>query len=417
MVFSKGGVSRKVEHINFVTKYSNCFYKIELSKTLLHFIEFDFSYFWEQSLALGKQAKKTNSYSYEQSYVLRNLISKCHPYFEALVNFDFDYIVVDCIIEHICRTEGIGLEVLWSRCIAPKNSYEKVIFQRISEYKTNRAINQWVNLLRIQEYARKKTEFIFDENPCSIPEAKARCKYFDLAYSVAAKEIGYPSDELPSVQRFSLTQMPNAVFIISKTSKNIYKRIMNKFDTAPEPPKYRINDNLRDLYSLDAFDYIKDITRPPDPEMLSAIENFRYLPDVVYLPNSFKAIIDLEFEKMLENGIMLQKCEKCGRFFNSDINYRGKLCDRVKSTGKSCREEEMFKTDDAEVISEDIMKKSEMLYTNLSQKVGKEIPKSEFDEWSEYLIKLKKNVESQNSSIEDLESFLQYSEKMYGEIK
>ena len=132
---------------------------------------------------------------------------------------------------------------------------------------------------------------------------------------------------------------------------------MNKFDTAPEPPKYRINDNLRDLYSLDAFDYIKDITRPPDPEMLSAIENFRYLPDVVYLPNSFKAIIDLEFEKMLENGIMLQKCEKCGRFFNSDINYRGKLCDRVKSTGKSCREEEMFKTDDAEVISEDIMKK------------------------------------------------------------
>lgn len=403
--------------ISFVTKYSNCFYKIELSKTLLHFIEFDLSYFHEQAIALGKQSKKASTFSYEQSYILRNLLSKCHPYFESLVNFDFDAIVVDCIIEHICRTENIGLEALWSSCISPKDSYEKVIFSRISEYKTNRAINEWINLIRIQEYARTKTAFVFDGDPCSLPEAKARCRYFDLAYSVAAKETGYPSDELPSVQRYSLTQMPNAVFIIKKASKDIYKRVEEKLNAAPDPTKIRMNDIMRDSYALDAFDYIKDITRPPEFEMLAAIESFRFSPNVVYLPNSFKSIIDLEFEKMLDNGIMFQKCESCKRYFNRDINYNGKLCDRVKSSGKSCREEAESEKQDKPVINEEVKQKSEKLYTQLYKKIGTEIPKSEFNEWSEYLIRLRNNVENHNSTIEDLESFLKYTEKMYGELR
>ena len=406
-----------MNEISFVTKYSNCFYKIELSKTLLHFIEFDFSYFWEQSIALGKQAKKNNEYSYEQSYILRNLLSKCHPYFEALINFDYDYIVADCIIEHICRTEGIGLEALWSRCISPKNSYERVIFSRISEYKTTRAINEWVNLMRIQEYAKVKTAFIFEGELCSLPEAKARCRYFDLAYSVAAKETGYPSDELPCVERYSMAQMPNSVFMIKKASNDIYKRLKGTLENAPDPTKLRTNDILRDSFALDAFDYMKDITRPPQFEMYAAIENFKNFPDVVYLPNSFKSIIDLEFEKMLENGIMFQKCDSCKRYFNRDLNYSGTLCNRVKSSGKSCREEAKSNDGVKSIINEDSSKKSEMLYNNLYNKIGKEIPKTEFNEWSEYLTRLKKNVENKNSSIEDLESFLKYTEKMYGELK
>jgi len=406
-----------MNNISFVTKHSNCFYKIELSKSLLHFIEFDFSYFWEQAIALGKQAKKSNSYSYEQASVLRNLITKCHPYFEALINFEFDYIVVDCIIEHICRQEGIGLEALWARCISPKSSYEKVIFTRISEYKTNRAINQWVNLMRMQEYAKTKVAFAFDGEACSLPECKARCRYFDLAYSVAAKETGYPSDELSSVELFSLTQMPNAVFIINKASKDIYKRLSEKLEKAPEPSNIKINDILRDSYALDAFDYMKDLTRPPEFEMYSAIESFRYLPDVVYLPNSFKALIDLEFDKMIENGIMLMKCEGCGRYFIRDNDYKGKLCNRVKSTGKSCREEANQVKLSEGAISEELNRKSEMIFSSLYSKSGKEIPKAEFNDWSEYLSRLKNNVKTKISTVEDLESFLSYTEKMYGEIK
>ena len=156
-----------------------------------------------------------------------------------MINFDFDDVAIDCIIEYICRNENIGLEALWARCISPKNSYEKVIFKRISEYKTNRAINQWINLLRIQEYAKTKVAFIFNGEISSIPEYTARCKYFDLAYSVVAKETGYSSDELPAVQEYSVARMPNSVFIISKTAKDIYKRLSENLEDAPEPRKLR----------------------------------------------------------------------------------------------------------------------------------------------------------------------------------
>ncbi|MFA5659298.1 MAG: hypothetical protein WC900_08445 [Oscillospiraceae bacterium] len=406
-----------MESFSFVTKYSNSVFKLELAKTLLHFIEFDFSYFYEQSIALGKQASKSGDYSAEQSGILRNLASKCHPYFEAMANFDFNDIVADCIIEHICRNENIGLEALWSSCISPSNSYEKTIFTRISEYKTSRAINEWVNLVRIQEYARTKAAFVFEGDPCSPAECRARCKYFDLAYSVVAKETGYPSDQLCTVSRFSTTQMPNSVFIIQKASKDIYKRLSEKLSKAPEPAKVRINDVIRDSYALDAFDYIREMTRPPDFEMYAAIENMRNFDDVIYLPNSFKAIIDLEIEKMLDAGLMLLKCSVCSRFFIRDVYYTGKLCDRVKSTGLSCREEAEAGKAIEISVADDIDKKSEEIYKNLYNKIGQAIPKNEFNDWSEYLFRLKNNDKNKNASVEDLEAFLDYTEKMYGEIK
>ena len=404
-----------MQDINFVTKKSNCIYNIELSKVLLHFTEYDFSYFWEQTIMLGKESKDNNSFSIEQSANLRDLVSKCHPYVEALSKSDYSEIVLDCIIEHICRTENIGLEALWNSCITPKNSYEKAIFHRISEYKTNHACNQWVTLMRLQEYARVKTAFVFDGDICSPSEAKSRVKYFDLTYSVASSEIGFPIDETAGVMRFSPTQIPNAVFVVSKTAKKIYKRISAKLEDITMQSKRQINDSLRDNYALDAFDYMKDITRPEQPEMFSAIENFRDLPDVVYLPNSFKALIDLEIDEMLNNGIMLLKCQKCGRYFNRRADYNGLLCDRVNSSGKSCREQ--ASDEQVEISAQNVEIKSEKLYTYMHQKVGKEIPSSEFNEWSNYLVGLRKNVAEKNATVEDLNSFLQYTEKMYGELK
>lgn len=403
--------------VSFVTKYSNSFYKLELSKTLLHFVEYDFTYFWEQAISLGKYSRRQNEYPYDQSNILRGVITRCHPYYESLINFDFDAIVIDCIIEYICRNENIGLESLWASCISPKSSYEKAIFARISEYKTNRAINQWVNLVRIQEYAKTKLAFIFDGEPCTLEEAQTRCSYFDLAYSVTAKEIGYPADELAAVKRFSLTQMPNAVFMIKKASKDIYKRLNDKLEKVPEPTKNQTNDILRDSYALDAFDYIKDITRPPEFEMFAAMDSFKLMPKTVYLPNCFKAIIDLEFELMLENGLLFQKCEVCGRYFNRNANYNGKLCDRVKSSGLNCREEAEQGKQMALEISDELDKKTRQVYSSLYRKVGKAIDEAEFKEWSQYLSGLKKNIKSEYSTTDELEAFLEYTERMYGEVK
>lgn len=410
-----------MESINFITSNSSGFHKLELSKSLLHFVEYDFTYFWEQTIDFGSTCKKTGRFEVEQLSILRNLIVKCHPYYEAKINTEFSEIALDCIIEYICRTRNIGLESLWVECISPANAYQKAIFQRVSRYKTKKAMNEWVSIIRAQQYAKAKLDFIFEGKICSVAELCSRSKYFDLAYSVCATETGYPMDSLPSVERFELTQIPGAVFMINKASRDIYKRLENKLENAPQLSNNSINDNLRDSYAFDAFEYMKDLKRPSDLEMYSAIENFRFMPEIVYKPNCFKAIIDFEFSKMLENGIILRKCENCGKYYNYDSEYKGNYCDRVNSSGKTCRdlfENNENSTDKKDLlINSSIEEKSNLIYQNLKNQVGKSLPESEFNDWSEYLKRLKSNVKTNNATSEELESFLNYTEKMYGEIK
>lgn len=406
-----------MESIDFITSNSNGFHKLELSKSLLHFIEYDFTYFWEQTIDFANTCRKTGKFDIQQLSVLRNLIVRCHPYYEAKINTEFAEIALDCIIEYVCRTRNIGLETLWAEYISPANAYEKAIFKRVSLYKTKKASNEWVSIIRMQQYAKAKLDFIFEGKLCSMAELLSREKYFDLAYSVCATETGYPMDSLPCVERFNLATMPSAVFMINKASKDIYKRLASRLEGAPQQSKATINDNLRDSYALDVFEYMKDITRPSDIEMYSAIENFRFMPDVVYMPNCFKAIIDFEFSKMLEKGIILCKCENCGKYYTYDTEYKGSYCDRVNSSGKTCRD--IFDVPDQPepLIPDNIEEKSNIIYENLKNQIGKAMPESEFNDWSEYLTRLKANVKNNNATSEELESFLSYTEKMYGEIK
>lgn len=406
-----------MDTIIFVTKNSNNFYKIELSKTLLHFAEYDFTYFWEQSIALGKSSRVTGSYDYKQFSIIKNLISKCHPYFEAQINSDFENIVLDCIIEYICHSENIGLEELWARCITPKNGYERAIFSRISEYKTNRAINQWANLVRIQDYAKNKLSYIFDGAPATKNTYKARKCYFDLTFSVAAKELGFPAEDLPSNQSFNAALMPNSPFMISKVSKVILKQISEIVDNAREPVYSHINDMMRDQIGLDAFSYVKNLPRPEDMDLNMAKEAFQALADEIYMPNSFKAAVDLEFDKMVEREVFLQKCEKCGKYYLQDGTYIGKYCNRVNATGKTCREqfETEKKADDQEIS--DIRKRSDRIYRKLKKRIGDGFEEREFKEWAQYLQNMQENVRNDVATKEDLEAFLDYSEKLYGEVK
>lgn len=406
-----------MESISFIVSNSNGFHQLELSKSLLHFIEYDFTYFWEQAIEFGNTCRKTGKFDAQQLSILRNLIIKCHPYYEAKINTEFSEIALDCIIEYICRTQNIGLESLWTKYISPANAYQKAIFKRISQYKTKKAINEWVSIIRLQQYAKTKLDFIYEGNLCSVAEYSSRAKYFDLAYSVCSTETGYPMESLPCVKRFDLTSMPGAVFMINKASRDIYKKFSERLESAPEPSNNAINDNLRDSYALDAFEYMKDIKRPAGAEMYSAIENFRFMPEVVYMPNCFKAIIDFEFSKMLENGIILRKCDNCGKYYMYDSEYKGDYCNRVNSSGKTCRE--LFEGNDTEDIDipDTIEEKSNIIYERLKQQVGKALPESEFNDWSEYLKRLKSNIKNHNATTEELESFLNYTEKMYGEIK
>lgn len=406
-----------MDNISFIIDNNNTFYEIGLSDTLHKFIEFDFTYFWEQCIQFGIESEKQGRFDKEKSDTIKNLITKCHPYVEGKINTEYNDIVMDCVIEHICRTLNTDLDNLWNKYLSPESAYQKAIFTRVSQYRNNKAVNQWVNLIRLQKYAKAKTDFIFEGKKCSVAECLSRMRYYDLTFSVCLSETGNFNDEVPCVKRYTLTQMPDSVFMIPTVAREIYKKMELSLEKAPEPKRNKKNDLFTDSNAMDAYSYMSDIERPTDKEMYSAIENFRFMPDTVYLPNCLKAIIDLEFTKMLENGIILTKCAACGKYFRQEADYNGVYCNRVGKNGETCREmyeiekEEKEDTDESE---DEIVSRCKDIYENLSMQVGKIMSESEFSEWSDYLNKLKDNLYKENSSSDELEAFLDYTEKMYG---
>lgn len=443
--------------VRFAVADNNNFYRLELSKTLLHFIEFDFTYFWEQCIEAGRAARKSGRLPQNIISNAKTAIVGAHPYIEACINTDYAEIAVDCIIEYICHSERIGLEELWARCISPKNLYETAIFRRISEYKTNRAMNRWTSIVRLQEYARNKTEFIFGTEesykPVPAETVRARKEYFDLAVSVAANELGCPAGAMPSVKIYSPAALPNAAFAVSKVAKAIYRRFSEALAQAQDLSGLKNTEKLGDQIAMEAYNYVKNMTRPGELDMNFASETIRMNPPELYMPDSLKAAIDLEFELMYQRDIALRKCESCGRYFTaSDDNPR---CDRVNSSGKTCRRqyEELCEAIAMETVKETVKaaeeetgqlfmediapppavpappkpvpvaipketeKRSHKLYNALYKRINKGIDENEFKEWSQYLSNMKRNLKIGEATLAQFDEFLEYSDRLYEEVK
>lgn len=430
---------------------SNSISRLELGKNLLHFIEFDFTYFWEQCMEFGRLAKKTGGFPHKQLSIVKSAIIKSHPFIELQINTAFDHVAMDCIIEYICHSEGISLEELWARCITPKSLYEKSIFNRISEYKTGRGINQWANIVRMQDYAKIKLAFIFDGSAETASIYRARKEYFDLTFSVIANELGYRNEDMPYTKCYSPSLLPDAPFMMSGLAKSIVYRMENVIDST-EPVSYRrTRDILRDQTALDAFSHIKQLSRPSDKEIRQVAEAFKAADCLIFQPVSLKAVIDLEFDKMIDSSQFAQKCSECGKYFLRSYEYTGTLCNRVNASGKSCRElarppvEELIRNaspaapkasdgieaapavqtaqPEAEVgssraasgtISASIDRRCERVYAALSSKAGNnQLSVQEFEEWSAYLMNMKRNIELNELTITELQDFLDYTEQMY----
>ncbi len=437
--------------VKFAVNDNNNFYKIELSKTLLHFTEFDFTYFWEQCIEAGRLARKSGRLPQNIISNAKTVVSRAHPFIEACLATDYSEIVTDCIIEYICHSERIGLEELWARCITPKNLYETAIFRRISEYKANRAMNRWTSIVRLQEYARNKIDFIFGtsegEAPLTEEIIRTRKEYFDLAVSVAANELGCPDKAMPSVRLCTPATLPNAAFAVSKVSKAIYRRFSEALSQGQDMSalENRNCSKIHDQVAMEAYAYVKNMSRPGEIDMNFALEAIRDNPTELYLPDSLKAIIDLEFELMLQRGIYMRKCEGCGRFFTvTDDNPR---CDRINSSGKTCRMqyEELLESiamaakasmaDEAAetpvvieqpepkqeqvsvAISAETEKRCQKLYNALYKRVGKGIDENEFKEWSQYLSNMKRNLKIGEATLSQLDEFLDYSDRLCEEVK
>lgn len=431
--------------IQFAVRDNNNLFKLELCKTLLHFTEFDFTYFWERCIDAGRTAKKTGRLPQNTVANAKNVISGVHPYVEALINSDFSDIVTDCIIEYICHSERIGFEELWVRCISPKNLYEEAIFSRISQYKTGKAVNQWENIVRLQEYARNKLAFIYDCDGENTPQEEAvlrtRKEYFDLAYSMAANELGIDGGKLPSVRVSSPSLAPNATFMNAKVSKAIYRRFAEVLRLGGDMsvPASRNCELVKDRLAMDAYAYVRGMKRPAEIDMRFALEAFSGEAEEIYLPDSFKAAIDLEFDLIMKNNIVLRKCEDCGRYFAAYDG--GFLCNRVNSSGMTCRqqfdtlkaaiaeaaeaeresaavaaaEEVPDKRQDA--VPPELEKRGQKIYNALYKRVGKAMDEKEFREWSRYLSDMKRNIKTGEATADQLEEFLDYSDRLCEEVK
>ena len=300
--------------VAFAVPKSANLYRLPIATTLIQFIEYDFTYFWEQCLELAHKSRSTGEYDWDQAAALREYIRPCHPYYNVLIHTDFEKVALDCIIDFICHSENIGLEELWVRTISPKDSFSKEVFTRISEYKTGNAINQWANLLRMQEYAAAKASFLFDGPQTTIAEYTARKQYYDLAFYVAASEMGFGPEELPHTKRYTPALLPTAPVTLSKMSHvllpAIRPLIQEKYNKLPG----KRTDSFHDQASGMAINAMMHLRRPAPLEMLAAIESFGKLPQEVYLPTCFKAILDLEFDKMLEYSMVLEKNSETGRW-------------------------------------------------------------------------------------------------------
>ncbi|MBQ7980471.1 MAG: hypothetical protein IJ305_02570 [Oscillospiraceae bacterium] len=428
--------------VRFAVYDNNNFYKLDLSKTLLQFMEFDFTYFWEQCIEAGRIARKDGRLPQNVVANAKSIVSRAHPFIEASIGTDYSEIVTDCIIEYICHSERITAEELWTRCITPKTLYETAIFRRISDYKTNRAINRWTSIVKLQEYVRNKIDFIFGtsegEAPLTDEIIRTRKEYFDLTVSVAANELCCPENALPSVKICTPANLPNAAFAVSKVSKAIYRRFSDALSEGQDMTELE-NKNcfkIHDRVAMEAYSYVKNMTRPSEVDMNYALEALRDNPAELYLPDSLKAVIDLEIELMIQRKFYLRKCESCGKFFMvTDNNTR---CDRVNSSGKTCRKQYdellasiaqsagMSLNDSSENIPAPVEavnvppeteKRCQKLYNSLYKRVGDGIDDNEFKEWSQYLSNMKRNLKIGEASLAQLDEFLDYSDKLCDEVK
>lgn len=445
-----------MDAVRFIIGNNNTYYELAPGKDMLCFTEFNFSFFWEQCIEAGKAASRSGRLPAELMQSARNAVTQCHPYVKACIEGSFDSVVIDCIIAYICSSESIGLEELWARCISPKNNYETAIFRRISEYKTGRAINQWINIVRINEYAKKKLDFIYNDKAgsnISADEYRRRKEYFDLAFSIAANEMGFPAEDMPYVRKYSPSLAPEAAFRMGKFSHYVYGSVSEKLKRISSDSMRQVSSVISDQSAMDAFSHIKDMERPDSLEMRRASLEGIGSSSVIYMPTGFKGLIDLEFDLLEENGEHIERCVSCGRYFIRGKEYDSPYCSRVNSGGKTClaaheeqqrlrreaeekarRAEEEARRAAAEaeekarlaglrtankvpvIIPRELDLRSQALYYNLSKCARREMDRAEFEEWAGYLESLKDNIRNGDGSISQLEDFLKSAEKMYGDI-
>ncbi|MCL2071034.1 MAG: DUF6076 domain-containing protein [Oscillospiraceae bacterium] len=402
-------MKRQSYRINITGKNSSEIYSISYPDNLIKFISYDFAPFKEKCVELCRVSMRSGEINRDEVSVLRNSISPCHKYFEKNIHGVFEKIVVDFWIEYICRKNKIDEPTLWDSFSPCRSAFESALFKRLCDYRYNRGINQWTNLIKTQEYARKKTEFVFGKKVESHSVAIANAGYFDLLFNVAANEMG--CGELSVNKVYSGLRTPNSPFLMAKLSRDIMQKVL---------PSLNVDDNFgftadsrnSDREAMEVFSAIKSMI-PNEPDSLVSFNSIMRIPQRVYIPEGFKSVIDLEVDVLLESSAVIQKCDRCHEYYLKDKEYDYNYCQRVEN-GRTCLDimgeklaesESSLSTVDTTVL----YARCDQLYKEMAERVNVDINQRDFSDWYKYMALIRDNVASGLASMDDFENFAEYS--------
>lgn len=394
--------------LKLVGKTSNEIFLLRYPASLLDFCDFDLSAFAKDSIDMCNEALKTGTYDADRAAELRKDIQGAHCYIRHHIRTIYEKVVLDCWIDYVCKRDNIGESALWNRFARCKTQFEKTVFARLCDFRYNRDINQWLNIVRVQDYARTKVNFVFIESARSAEEITARRNYFDLAFSVTARELGCRIEDMGVTKVFPVGRIPTAPFMFPNISKDIVRHVLADFDYSDDYSDVENYEEISDQIAMDAFARMKE-GLPQELSSYSVVagkmENYR---DKLYMPCSLKAVIDLEIDAMLENGGWLAKCKRCGHYFLKDNEHPEDYCSRFVPNGKTCLEiweEEHPKPKMTDALEERCKEVTDEIYS----RVDKTMSVKEYDYWHNYLEAMKKKVDNGEITPAELEDFLNYS--------
>lgn len=391
---------------------SNEIYSLHYPDSILKFCAFDFSHFMRRCTEFYRRCEAAGEYKIEEAVAIRSSVAACHKFVEANLHGIYEKIIPDFFIEYICRERGIGTATLWNSLINAQNSFEKTLFARLTEYRHNKAVNRWVDLLKIQEYAKRKLDFVFGEK-AELNTAAAKRDYFDLTFSVAANELGYSLDRFSAARLYSVGRLPSSPFIVSSAAREIAKSTLSGLEY-PESDAPNFSAISSDSEAMEVFASIKNlIPEKTDAVLGMVIKAMRSMPKKVYAADSFKAVIDLEIDLIIESGGVLQHCERCGEYFLRDSEYDFDYCSKPKIGGKTCLEISTALPPRTPKEIEELDEMTSQLYTYMSRRINVDLTQRDFAEWYQYFMAIKENIAHHRLSIAEFKDFENYSKELH----
>lgn len=398
--------------LNLAGKNSSEIFQLRYPYSLLSFCDFDLSYFAEKAIAICDEALRSGELDFDRVTELRNSLKSLHVYVEHNLRTIYDKIVLDCWIDYVCRRDNIGTSGLWNRFIDCKTPFEKAVFVRLCEYRYNKGINEWLNIVRVQDYARSKVFFLFSRELSGVDEAMARRNYFDLMFSVTASELGCRIEDLGVTQVYSAGRLPSAPLSYPNISKEIIKSMLPDFDYSDDYSDIGSYEVLSDQIAMDAFSHMKaGLTQEMGSYNISR-PAMEHAPSRIFMPCGLKAAVDLEIDSLLESGGWLARCKRCGRYYVRDSEYNEDYCSLQSQGGKTCLELYEMEHPKSRITPEIEQHCKDITDEMYSRVTADTMSLKEYESWKKYLEAMKGKVQNGEIQAEDLEAFIEYSKSL-----